>query len=93
MPIRGTDGAETNKSGSIVNVIGTTQQQLIKPNEWFTLEVIAVKKHLTIKINGTTTAEIGDSLDTYTKGHIVLQVWLAGVLKFRKIEIKELPNP
>jgi uncharacterized protein (TIGR03067 family) len=67
---------------------------LSKPNEWFTLEIIAEGDHLRLKVNGTTTADFVDQARTYTKGHIALQMHFLNltVVQFRKIEIKELPK-
>jgi hypothetical protein len=61
------------------------------PGRWVTFEVIAEGNHLTVKINGSVTAEFIDEKRRYVKGHIVLQQHGARtVVEFRKIEIKEL---
>jgi serine/threonine protein kinase/formylglycine-generating enzyme required for sulfatase activity len=63
-----------------------------KPNQWFTLEIIAEGNHLITKVNGSTTADWREPLAAYQQGHLVLQVWdPKTVIHFRKIEIKELP--
>lgn len=62
-----------------------------KPDEWFTQEVTAMGKHITIKVNGKTTVDWEDPKSTYTKGHFALQGHDPGtVVKFKKIEVKEL---
>jgi 3-keto-disaccharide hydrolase len=62
-----------------------------KPDEWFTQEVTAVGNHITIKVNGKVTVDWTDPDNTYTKGHFALQGHDPGtVVKFRKIEVKEL---
>lgn len=67
-------------------------KQLHKPDEWFTQEVIAEGNHIVIKVNGETTVDFVDEKSTYTKGHFALQQHDPGtVVKFRKIEVKELP--
>ena len=64
-------------------------EQLHKPGEWFTLEVIAAGDHIIIKVNSKTVVDTHDK--KYTKGYIALQQHDPGtVVKFRKIEIKEL---
>jgi hypothetical protein len=64
---------------------------LVKPDEWFTQEVIADGNHITIKVNGKTTVDFVDEKRTCTKGHLALQVIGPGtVVQFRKIEVKEL---
>jgi hypothetical protein len=63
-----------------------------KPNEWFTQEVIANGNHIIIKVNGKTTLDWKDPLNTYKKGHFALQGHDPGtVVKFKKVEVKELP--
>jgi Domain of Unknown Function (DUF1080) len=70
------------------------KEMLVKPDEWFTQEVMADGNHIVIKVNGKTTVDYTDDNNTYTKGHFALQGHDPGtVVKFRKIEIKELPPP
>jgi hypothetical protein len=67
-------------------------EMLVKPNEWFTQEVIADGNHIVIKVNDKTTVDFVDENNTYTKGHFALQQHDPGSkVKFRKIEVKELP--
>jgi hypothetical protein len=64
-----------------------------KPDEWFTQEVIAEGNHIIIKVNGKTTVDFKDPNSTYLKGHFALQGHNLGtVVKFRKIEVIELPK-
>jgi Domain of Unknown Function (DUF1080) len=66
---------------------------LVKPDEWFTQEVIAKGNHIVIKVNGKTTVDFVDENNTYTKGHFALQQHDPGsTVKFRKIEVIELPT-
>ncbi|HKI37608.1 MAG TPA: DUF1080 domain-containing protein [Gemmataceae bacterium] len=65
-----------------------------KPDEWFTQEVIAEGNHIVIKVNGKTTVDWKDPKETYLKGHFALQGHDPGtVVKFRKVEVIELPAP
>jgi hypothetical protein len=67
-------------------------KQLVKPNEWFTQEVIARGNHIVIKVNGEKTVDYVDEKNTFKKGHFALQGHDPGtVVKFRKIEVIELP--
>lgn len=67
-------------------------KQLHKPDEWFTQEVIAEGNHIIIKVNGETITDYVDPNNTFKKGHFALQGHDPGtVVKFRKIEVKELP--
>src|SRR4051812_26490803 len=62
------------------------------PDEWFTQEVIARGNHIVIKVNGKTTVDWKDPESRYTRGHFALQQHDPGtVVKFRQIEVKELP--
>jgi hypothetical protein len=63
-----------------------------KPNEWFTQEVIAVGPKITILVNGKQTIEFIDPEYRFKKGHFALQGHDPGtVVKFKKVEVKELP--
>ena len=68
-------------------------KQLHKPDEWFTQEVIARGNHIIIKVNGKTTVDFVDTHKNYMKGRFALQQHDPGtVIKFRKIEVMELPD-
>jgi hypothetical protein len=70
----------------------TVREQLHKPDEWFTQEVIADDNHIIIKVNGKTTVDFVDQNRTSMKGRFALQQHnLGSVVKFRKIEVIELP--
>jgi serine/threonine protein kinase len=75
------------KTGGIMERSDCTKT--IESDQWFTLEVIARGKQLTVKINGETTTHLSD--EKYSKGCIALQVWgQETIVHFRKVEIKEL---
>jgi hypothetical protein len=68
------------------------RDQLVKPDEWFTQEVIAVGNHIVIKLNGKTTVDFVDERKRYAKGHFAIQQHNEGsVVSIRKAEVKELP--
>jgi hypothetical protein len=68
------------------------RERLHKPGEWFTQEVTMVGNHIVIKVNGKQTVDYVDPNNTFPKGHFALQQHDPGtVVKFRKIEVKELP--
>jgi hypothetical protein len=61
-------------------------------DQWFTLEISAVGSRLEVSVNGAAVAVYTDANPEHRKGHIALQAFEAGtVVRFRKIEIKELP--
>lgn len=63
-----------------------------KPDEWFKQEVKAEGNHITIVVNGKKTVDYKDPKSLHTKGHFALQGHDPGtVVKFRKIEVRELP--
>lgn len=68
-------------------------EALHKPDEWFVQEVKAEGDHIIIKVNGKTTVDYKDPKNTYKKGHFALQGHDPGtVVKFKKVEYKELPT-
>jgi RNA polymerase sigma factor (sigma-70 family) len=84
---------KTERTGSLANV-RPVDDRLTQPNVWFTLEVIAEGGHIVIKVNDKTTVDFLDKPGGYSKGHIVLQQYTPRtIVKFRKIEIKELSKP
>jgi hypothetical protein len=86
---------DTQRTGSLYNFVKITEQ-LVKPDEWFTQEVIADGNHIIIKVNGKTTVNFVDKKKTYMQGHLALQMHgptngIETMVQFRKIEVKELP--
>jgi Domain of Unknown Function (DUF1080) len=82
---------DPQKTGSLYNFVKVTEM-LVKPDAWFTQEVIANGNHIIIKVDGKTVVDFKDEKNTYSKGHFALQQHNPGsVVKFRKIEVKELP--
>src|SRR5262249_55016200 len=64
-------------------------EQLHKPGEWFTQEVVAEGNHIQIFVNGKQTVDFVDDNNTYMKGHFALQGHDPGtVVKFKKVEVK-----
>jgi hypothetical protein len=84
---------KSERTGSLANV-RLVDDRLTKPDVWFTLEIIADGGHLVTKVNDQTTVDFIDKPVGYAKGHIILQQYTpTTIVKFRKIEIKELPRP
>lgn len=88
-------GPDKNKTGSLygpgVKAAVPVIDSNVRPNEWFTLELIAADSHLVVKINGQTTAEWSDPAQLFPMGHIALQQHdPQTVIEFRKIEINEV---
>ncbi len=85
-------GDEKQLTGSLYG-FAPVEEPLVKPDEWFTLEVIADGRYITIKVDGKKTAEFKDERNTYRKGHFALQQSRDTTVAFRKIEVKEAPGP
>ena len=65
-------------------------QSVVRPNEWFTLEVVATDNHMVVKVNGKTTASQVDAGRSFPIGHIALEKYRPQTfVEFRKIEIRE----
>jgi hypothetical protein len=63
-----------------------------KADQWFTQEIIARGNQIVILVNGTKVVDHVDATSAYRRGHLALQALGANaVIRFRKIEIKELP--
>ena len=82
------------RTGSLLvaNSIGVSlEESPAKFNDWFTLDVVADGPRLVIEVNGQTTADYVNAALIPRIGQIALQVHdAATVVKFKKIEIKEL---
>ena len=87
---------DPNKTGSLYMRGGPTigvAQSPVPPNEWFAMEVIARDNHIVILVNGHTLTDYVDPQRRFTSGHIALQQHNPEtVVRFRKIEIKELTS-
>src|SRR5262249_42374700 len=83
------------KTGSLYGFV-KVKETPVKPNEWFTQEVIAKGNHIVIKVNGKVTVDFKDKKKTYTKGHFAIQQHGKGEglpesrIEIRKMEVKEL---
>jgi hypothetical protein len=73
-------------------LVSVVDSERIRPNEWFTLELIATGPHFTVRIDGNAVLEVYDPDQTYKQGHIALDrlAGTPGAIECRKFEIKEL---
>jgi hypothetical protein len=87
---------DPQKTGSLWG-FAPVKKMLVKPDTWFTQEVIAKGNHIIILVNGKKTVDFVDKKKTYTKGHFAIQQHDKGKdlpesrIEVRKIEVKELP--
>ncbi len=63
----------------------------VLPDTWFTQEIIARGTHIVIKVNGEVVADCPDADPMWKRGYLTLLVMPNTVVRFRKIEINELP--
>jgi 3-keto-disaccharide hydrolase len=73
-------------TGAIVNV-AKVEPMPKAGGQWNTFEITAKGPQLTVVLNGTKTADVQDS--QFASGLLALQ-YGAGIVKFRKVEIKPL---
>lgn len=65
----------------------------VRAEQWTTYEVMARGNRIVVKIDGKVVADVNDR-EGPTQGHLSLQFYAPGeTVRFRKIEIKELPPP
>ncbi len=88
---------DVNRTGSLFGnhvqpfAVAPTEAPTPKANEWFDMEIIARGRTITVKINGQTSVDYLDTRGNQAAGHLALLCMDAKtVMKFRKIEIKEL---
>ncbi len=87
---------DAHKTGSLYGFVKITEQ-LVKPDTWFTQEVIAKGNHIIIKVNGKEVVNYVDKKNTYQKGHFAFQQHSPArggppsEVQIRKAEVKEFP--
>lgn len=62
-----------------------------KPGGWLALEVIAQGNHVQVLVDGKSAAGYTDLNDTFLSGRIGLACPRTGSIRFRKVEVRELP--
>jgi hypothetical protein len=77
------------KTGALHDNIARFHRLIVKKEEWFTLEVVARGPKVTVIVNGQVTAEA--DVAGAPRGRFALQVLPGTVVRFRKVEVKELP--
>jgi serine/threonine protein kinase/WD40 repeat protein len=88
---------DKRKTGSVFVSPGPPLQVIdaspAPPNQWFAIEVIAVKNHFTVKVNGAVASDCYDLQSRFNRGRIALQATGPTYVEFRQIEIKDLEKP
>ncbi len=82
------------QTGSLWGLVKVTEP-LIKPDTWFTMDLIVEGNRVRILVNGKQTVDYTDDAPKWTRGHISLQHHFRGATRvyFRKVEVKELNKP
>ena len=70
--------------------LANAAKEPLKPDEWFPLEVLAEGNHLRVLVNGKTVVDHTDANETFAAGRLGLVCRPNGLVRFRKLEIKEL---
>jgi hypothetical protein len=85
------DAQDPYKTGSLYSLAKVTSD-LVKPDTWFTLDVIVQGNRTIIQVNGKTAVDFVDEAARYKKGHFALQVERPPrtIIQFRKIEVNEI---
>lgn len=79
------------RTGSLA-ALNNSNKMTHKTDEWFVLEIIAQRPRIITRVNGETVIDHKTDGTYWPKGHLVLGTYGSNTLvKFRKIEIKELP--
>jgi serine/threonine protein kinase len=83
-------GVDPYPTGSLYALV-TAPRDLMAPNEWFTMEVIAEGPHIRTFVNGKRGIDFKDATPRSMTGFFALQAHSPkGEIRFRKIEVKEL---
>ncbi|HVC98204.1 MAG TPA: family 16 glycoside hydrolase [Pirellulales bacterium] len=72
-------------------VLGEAPKLAYARDKWFTLEVVAVRNRFRVKVDGQEIVDCQDPDNSFSSGRIGLVCRPGNVIKFRKIEIRELP--
>jgi Protein kinase domain/Domain of Unknown Function (DUF1080) len=83
-------GTDPYPTGSLYGVVAAPRD-LVKLDEWFTIEVIAVGPRIQILVNGKETVNYTDPKPRSLRGFFALQQLFPNrEIRFRKVEVKEL---
>ena len=64
---------------------------VVRPDEWFTLRVVARGNRFTLFVNGSKVASVVDRDNRFRSGTFALKHRPLATVRFRKIEVRELP--
>ena len=88
-------GGDKVRTGSLYNVKDSlVYEQLVKPDTFFTQEVLAEGDHVVIKVNGKVTVDtkLTGDFAKLVEGHFAIQQHDPGsTVKVKKVEVIELP--
>src|SRR5262249_55097087 len=82
----------STRQPTALETLAPIENDLIRPDAWFTLEVIATGPHVVVRLDGNDVLEVDDPDRTYQQGRIALErlARSAGALDCLKLDIKEL---
>jgi hypothetical protein len=81
-------GKEDQLTGSLYG-FAPVRDKLVRPDTWFTLEIVGDGHFLAITVDGKKVVNFKDEKSTFGKGHFALQQSSGTTIAFRKIEVRE----
>ncbi len=88
------NAADRFRTGSLLfnGALAKVEQNLVRPDEWFTLEVVAEGRRIRVQVDGQQVVDFTEDKNRPTRGHVALQHFgPETVVHFRTIEIMEVP--
>jgi serine/threonine protein kinase len=88
------DDAVAEKTGSLFRerqVVARRSDSVVRPGEWFTLEVIAVGDRVESRVNGRPIAQYTDPLRAFGDGRVALRTASEVPLEFAAVGVRDLP--
>lgn len=64
----------------------------LQPGQWFVMEAIAVGPKIEVRVDGVTINQMDCSTDPVLEGGLGVQVRGNGTVRYRRIEVRELPG-
>ncbi len=93
--IGGTIPAEFGKTGELHkggDILVKAPGVMLKPGEWFTQEVIAKGNRISVLVNGKSVVEYEEKAGPPVAGRFELMCRGDSTVRFKKIEVKEMPD-
>lgn len=93
--IAGTAAGETGKTGDLykgADLLVDAPEVRVKPGEWFTQEVIVRGKQISVLVNGKSVLKYEEKAGPLPPAPLALMCRGESTVRFKKVEVKELPD-